>query len=45
MSDHTHDDDAPVNSAKLLLPVVMMGMLILVAIMYLGGMSAGFYTN
>ena len=45
MSDHTHHDDAPINSAKLLLPVVIMGMLILVAIMYIGGSSAGFFAN
>ena len=44
MSDH-HDDATPVNSAKLLLPVVIMGMLLLMAIMYQGGMSAGFYAN
>ncbi len=44
MSDH-HEDDAPINSAKLLLPIVMIGMLLLMTIMYNGGMSAGFYTN
>ena len=43
MSDHSHDE--PVNSAKLLLPVVILGMLILVCVMYFGGMSDGFYAQ
>lgn len=45
MSDHHEDHDTPVNSAKLLLPVVIMGMLLLMLIMYFGGMNAGFYGN
>ena len=40
-----YHEEAPVNSAKLLLPVVMFGMLILMSIMYYGGMSNGFYAN
>jgi hypothetical protein len=42
MSDH-HYDETPTNSAKLLLPILMIGMLLLMTIMYLGGMSNGFY--
>lgn len=42
MSDH-HDGAAPSNPATVLLPVVMIGMLILMCIMYYGGMSEGFY--
>jgi hypothetical protein len=45
MSDHHDNDDTPVNSAKLLLPVVIMGMLLLMTIMYQGGMSGGFYAQ
>lgn len=36
MSEHT----APVNSAKLLLPVVILGMLLLMTIMYFAGGNA-----
>lgn len=43
MSDH--HDETPINSAKLLLPVVMFGMLVLIAIMYYGGISNGFYAH
>lgn len=43
MSDHSHD--APVNSAKLLLPIVICGMLVLMCVMYFGGMSSGFYAH
>lgn len=44
MSDH-HLHEEPTNSAKLLLPVVMTGMLVLMSIMYYGGMSNGFFSN
>ncbi len=43
MSDHSHE--APVNSAKLLLPVVIIGMLVLMCVMYYGGMSNGFFAQ
>lgn len=43
MSDHF--DEAPKNSAIMLLPVVMLGMLVLMTIMYFGGSSSGFYAN
>lgn len=43
MSDLSHD--TPVNSAKLLLPVVIIGMLLLVCVMYFGGMSNGFFAQ
>lgn len=39
MSEHVHE--APVNSAKLLLPVVILGMLCLMMIMYYFGGNAG----
>ncbi len=34
---------APGDDAKALLPVVIIGFLLLVAVMYYGGMSGGFY--
>jgi hypothetical protein len=43
MTDHLDSD--PPNSAALLLPVVICGMLILVAIIYFGGISNGFYAQ
>jgi hypothetical protein len=39
MSEHVHEQ--PVNSAKLLLPVVILGMLCLMMIMYYFGGNAG----
>lgn len=43
MSDH--HEETPTNSAIMLLPVVMFGLLVLTAIMYYGGINNGFYPN
>lgn len=43
MSDLSHDE--PINNAKLLLPVVIMGLFALIAVMYFGGINSGFYAN